>query len=59
MFRDLIPALADHYGVIAPDHLGFELSDAPAADGFGYTFEPLTDLTAALSEQLGVTRYSI
>ena len=30
MFRDLIPLLADRYHVIAPDHLGFGLSDAPA-----------------------------
>ena len=29
MFRDLVPALADRYHVIAPDHLGFGLSDAP------------------------------
>ena len=32
MFRDLIPRLADRYHVIAPDHLGFGLSDAPAVD---------------------------
>jgi pimeloyl-ACP methyl ester carboxylesterase len=31
MFRDLIPLLADRYHVIAPDHLGFGLSDAPPA----------------------------
>lgn len=30
MFRDLIPLLADRYHVIAPDHLGFGWSDAPA-----------------------------
>ena len=29
MFRNLIPLLADRYHVIAPDHLGFGLSDAP------------------------------
>ena len=34
MFRDLIPLLADRYHVIAPDHLGFGLSDAPRADEF-------------------------
>ena len=32
MFRDLIPLLADRYHVIAPDHLGFGLSDAPPAE---------------------------
>lgn len=57
MFRDLIPLLADRYHVIAPDHLGFGLSDAPA--GFGYTFDALTDLTEGLLDQLGVTRYAL
>ncbi|MET7753023.1 alpha/beta hydrolase [Micromonospora sp. NPDC005367] len=59
MFRHLIPDLADRYHVIAPDYLGFGLSDAPAADEFDYTFEALTDLTADLLEQLGITRYAI
>jgi pimeloyl-ACP methyl ester carboxylesterase len=59
MFRDLIPALADRYHVIAPDHLGFGLSDAPGADEFDYTFDALTDLTAGLLDHLGVTRYAM
>jgi len=59
MFRDLIPALADRYHVIAPDHLGFGLSDAPAADEFDYTFDALTDLTAGLLDHLGVPRYAM
>lgn len=59
MFRDLIPALADSYHVIAPDHLGFGFSAAPPADEFGYTFDALADLTAGLLDQLGVTRYAI
>jgi pimeloyl-ACP methyl ester carboxylesterase len=59
MFRHLIPALADRYRVIAPDHLGFGLSAAPPADEFDYTFDALTDLTAGLLEQLGVTRYAM
>ncbi|KIF72936.1 alpha/beta hydrolase [Streptomyces sp. 150FB] len=59
MFRDLIPMLADGYRVIAPDHLGFGLSDAPAADRFDYTFDALTDLTKGLLDQLGVTRYAL
>ena len=48
MFRDLIPLLADRYHVIAPDHLGFGLSDAPPAGEFGYTFDALAGLTAGL-----------
>jgi pimeloyl-ACP methyl ester carboxylesterase len=59
MFRDLIPALADRYHVIAPDLLGFGYSDAPAANEFSYTFDALAGLTAGLLEQLGVDRYAI
>jgi pimeloyl-ACP methyl ester carboxylesterase len=59
MFRNLVPALADRYHVIAPDHLGFGLSDAPSVDEFDYTFDALTDLTAALLRGLGIERYAI
>jgi len=59
MFRDLIPRLADRYHVIAPDHLGFGLSDAPPAGQFRYTFDALADLTAGLLGQLGITRYAM
>ncbi|RKN21007.1 alpha/beta fold hydrolase [Micromonospora musae] len=59
MFRNLIPALADRYRVIAPDHLGFGLSAAPPADEFDYTFDALADLTAGLLGQLEVRRYAM
>ncbi len=59
MFRNLIPLLADRYHVIAPDHLGFGLSDAPPVDEFAYTFDALADLTADLLVQLDVTRYAL
>jgi pimeloyl-ACP methyl ester carboxylesterase len=59
MFRNLIPAVAGQYHVIAPDHLGFGLSETPPADEFGYTFDALAGLTAALLRQLGVTRYGM
>ena len=59
MFRNLIPLLADRYHVIAPDYLGFGLSDAPPADEFDYTFDALAGLTASLLGQLGITRYAM
>jgi pimeloyl-ACP methyl ester carboxylesterase len=66
MFRDLIPLLAGRYHVIAPDHLGFGLSDAPpaspspsTASEFSYTFDALAGLTADLLGQLGITRYAM
>lgn len=59
MFRDLIPHLAPRYRVIAPDLLGFGLSDAPSADEFDYTFDNLHRLTAGLLGALGVDRYAV
>lgn len=59
MFRQVVPALADRYHVIAPDHLGFGLSDAPGVDEFDYTFDALSALTAKLLSDLGVDRYTM
>ncbi|HTX96185.1 MAG TPA: alpha/beta hydrolase [Mycobacterium sp.] len=59
MFRNLLPALADRYHVVAPDHLGFGLSDAPSVYEFNYSFDVLTDLTARLLRTLGVGRYAM
>jgi pimeloyl-ACP methyl ester carboxylesterase len=59
MFRFLIPRLADRWHVIAPDYLGFGLSDAPSVQDFQYTFDALAEQTARLLQQLGVDRYAM
>ncbi|QYF74449.1 alpha/beta fold hydrolase [Cryobacterium sp. PAMC25264] len=59
MFRHLIPALADRYRVIAPDHIGFGRSSAPSADKFEYSFAALAQVTGRFLETIGVTRYTI
>ena len=59
MFRHLIPALADRYRVIAPDHIGFGRSAMPSVDAFDYTFDALADITQKFLVSLGVDRYSI
>lgn len=59
MFRNLIPELADHFHVVAPDHLGFGLSDAPSVEQFDYSFDALSDLTAGLLRTLGIDRYAM
>ena len=59
MFRDLIPLLAERYRVIAPDHLGFGLSDAPPISEFTYTFESLAGLTKQLLDHLEVDRFAM
>ena len=59
MFRHLIPRLAEHYRVIAPDHIGFGRSSAPSVDDFEYTFAVLAETTARFLSTIGVTRYTI
>ncbi|ROV68776.1 alpha/beta fold hydrolase [Streptomyces globisporus] len=59
MFRHLLPALADRFHVIAPDHLGFGQSATPPAADFDYTFDALAEVTEDLLGQLGVERYAI
>ncbi|PPG51964.1 alpha/beta hydrolase [Rathayibacter sp. AY2B7] len=59
MFRHLLPALAGHYRVIAPDHIGFGRSSSPSVDDFDYTFAALTAVTGRFLETIGVTRYTM
>lgn len=59
MFRNLIPALADRYHVIAPDYPGYGQSDMPPRTSFKYTFDRFGELVDGLLGQLGVTRYAM
>ena len=59
MYRNLIPALADRYHVIAPDYPGFGHSERPPVGEFGYTFDSLADHVDALLDHLGLTRYAL
>jgi pimeloyl-ACP methyl ester carboxylesterase len=59
MFRNLIPALADRYHVIAPDYPGFGQSAAPDHTRFEYSFAHYASLMDALLQQLGATRYAM
>lgn len=59
MFRNLIPALADRYHVVAPDLPGFGFSDAPDRKGFSYTFEQLAETIDSFTQTIGLDRYAI
>src|SRR3989442_15832244 len=59
MFRNLIPALADRYRVIAPDLPGFGFSDAPDRRQFRYTFENLAKIIDSFTQSIGIGRYAI
>ncbi|MFF0560689.1 alpha/beta fold hydrolase [Streptomyces sp. NPDC004266] len=59
MYRGLIADLADEYHLIAPDHIGFGASAAPAVEDFPYSFEKLTEITLGLLDRLGVERFAL
>ena len=57
MFRDLIPALAERYHVLAPDYPGFGASAMPRVEEFDYTFDNIAQVIASFLEAKGVERY--
>jgi pimeloyl-ACP methyl ester carboxylesterase len=59
MFRDLIPALADRYHVIAPDLPGFGFTESPDRAGFKYTFDHLAEVMERFTEVLELDRYAL
>jgi pimeloyl-ACP methyl ester carboxylesterase len=59
MFRNLIPALADRYHVIAPDYPGFGNSSMPTVDKFDYSFDNLASVIEGFTEKLKLNRYSL
>ena len=59
MFRNLIPALADTYHVVAPDYPGFGNSDAPPHDQFEYTFDHLSEIVDKFLETKQHKQYTL
>jgi pimeloyl-ACP methyl ester carboxylesterase len=59
MFRNLIPALADRYHVVAPDLPGFGFSDAPDRKLFRYTFENLAKTIDGFTQTIGLDRFAL
>ncbi len=59
MFRNLIPALADRYHVIAPDYPGYGFSSMPSVDEFDYTFDNMAKIIDKFTQKIGLTSYSI
>ena len=59
MFRNLIPALADKYHVIAPDYPGFGHSSMPPHDKFKYTFDNLADVIEQFTVKLELKSYAL
>ena len=59
MFRNLIPALADRFHIVAPDYPGFGYSSMPSVDEFDYTFDRLAEVIADFIAAIGLKRYSL
>lgn len=59
MFRDLIPALADRYRVIAPDYPGFGYSDFPDRQQFPYGFATYAEIIDKFTQAIGLSRYAL
>ncbi len=59
MFRNLMPALADEFHLVAPDYPGFGNSAQPPMEEFEYTFDRLAEVIEKFTESLGLNKYSI
>jgi len=59
MFKNIIPALADKFHLVAPDYPGFGYSSMPPVDKFEYTFDHLAEIVDKFITQIGLERYSL
>jgi pimeloyl-ACP methyl ester carboxylesterase len=58
-YRELIPRLASHYRVIAPDLPGFGFTVVPEARQYKYSFEAIGKTIEAFVDALGLKRYAL
>ena len=58
-YRNLIPALAEDFHVIAPDYPGFGNSDMPDPKTFAYTFDKTSEIIELFLEKMGFTRFGL
>jgi pimeloyl-ACP methyl ester carboxylesterase len=58
-YRNLIPALADHFHIVAPDYPGFGNSDMPSTKEFDYTFDRLSEIIEDFLKAIGFTHFGL
>ena len=58
-YRNLIPALADHFHVVSPDYPGFGNSDMPSTKEFNYTFDRLSEIMEDFLKTIGFTHFGL
>jgi pimeloyl-ACP methyl ester carboxylesterase len=59
MFRNLIPALADQFHLVAPDYPGYGYSSMPTVDEFNYTFDHLAEIVEKFIAAIDLQKYSL
>ena len=59
MFRNVLPTLAEHFHVVAPDYPGYGYSDRPDVEHFTYTFDHLEEVIEHVLDTLTLHRVSL
>jgi pimeloyl-ACP methyl ester carboxylesterase len=59
MFRDLIPALAADFHLVAPDLPGFGQTGLPSHTEFSYSFDNIAKVIDRFTEVVGLKRFAI
>jgi pimeloyl-ACP methyl ester carboxylesterase len=58
-YRNLIPALAKDFHVIAPDYPGFGNSDMPDPETFAYSFDRTSEIIEDFLKSMGFTQFGL
>jgi pimeloyl-ACP methyl ester carboxylesterase len=58
-YRNLIPLLAQHYRVVAPDLPGFGFTTVPEERNYTYTFAALSATIGAFLDALAITSFAV
>jgi len=58
-YRNLIPALAHRFHIVAPDYPGFGNSDMPDPRIYSYTFQNTSEVIEAFLRKIGFTRFGL
>ena len=59
MFRNLMPALADRFHLIAPDYPSYGNSSMPTVHEFDYTFDRLAEIVEKFITAIDLRKYSL
>lgn len=59
MFRNLIPALADDFHLVAPDYPGYGNSSRPSMNEFDYSFDHLAEIMEKFIDAIALKKYSL